>query len=677
MKNNHCINRLTISIFGLLPLLLGGCIFAPQKENEEANKEPSQSEATPQNEEPSENEPEILSDHTVKFYLEGQLVDTQIVKHGEKAIPHVEIEDVVINHWYSDEECTSEYNFSESVVIEDLSLYSVDESPIYTLSFNNSLAISTDGYGYGSSSINEKEVHVSKAQTTAEYFTVLEDRGIIFNKEQFGYIKEVDIDIASSGFSHAVIYYGNTPLSFNNSKDLTSGNNVIDLSKSLYFVIQNTGENPININSLIIKYKDKSKVESFDLPVVEINTKDAQGVTSNTTYVDCEVSTIGADNDVSNLKGKIRVRGNSTALCPKKPYRIKLDKKNSLFGYEKAKNWVLLAEYMDGSNMHNYTALKFAEMVRKGETFGVDPLHVNVRLNGEDIGIYTFGEHIDAKEGRLNIEQKKIWKKSFDEINFYLDRDWSTKGDPTEIEGETYFLVDNVSGFNPAQYCFALKYPEKEDFEEELEDGTILTHEEEFQAFFNNLKTYMEDVCNRFGLYHQNNDLSHFASVAQVADMHSLAQFAVVDQAIRETDHYYKSFKVYRVDGGKLQFGPNWDYDSCAYGLPYQETYILNPFTVGSLAYNENHFGDTWGYDLFKDTSNGRPLFKSVWDKLSSEELNYFVYQQIVEMRKISASSVYDCEVWMHNQYYSLFDNILYHWKYVTNRFSYLKSFYS
>ena len=88
---------------------------------------------------------------------------------------------------------------------------------------------------------------------------------------------------------------------------------------------------------------------------------------------------------------------------------------------------------MDGSKMHNYTALKFAQMVRGEESFAVSPLHVNVILNGNDIGLYEFGEHIDVEEGRLNIEQENIWEKNFDEINFYIERDYSTALDSTEI----------------------------------------------------------------------------------------------------------------------------------------------------------------------------------------------------------------------------------------------------
>lgn len=40
----------------------------------------------------------------------------------------------------------------------------------------------------------------------------------------------------------------------------------------------------------------------------------------------------------------IRGRGNSTWICDKKPYKIKLSKKADLFGMGKNKHWVLLAE---------------------------------------------------------------------------------------------------------------------------------------------------------------------------------------------------------------------------------------------------------------------------------------------------------------------------------------------
>lgn len=612
-----------------------------------------------------------VDDHTVKFYCDDLLVDTQIVKHGDK-VEKPELEDFVVKHWYIDKGFEYEWYWYGCVVTEDMSLYGDYQAVPKTLSYDKTANITIDTYGFGTSVQFEKEVCVSKASESADYLTTLDSRGILFNKSEIGLITELTVNIESEGFASAKLYYGNTPFSFEHSLDLTSGNNVVDLTRAEYFTIQNTGNESININSLNLEYEKKATFVDDSLPTVIINTKNSQAVTSRTTYVTCDVSTGGAEKDVTQLKAQIKLRGNSTAGCPKKPYRIKLDKKNSLFGYTKAKNWALLAEYMDGSNMHNYTALKFAKMVRGEETFGVNPLHVNVTLNGENIGIYTFCEHIEAKEGRLNIEQDNIWEKNFDEINFYIERDLSTAQDSTETEGVTYFKVP-LENYTLSQYYFALKYPEKDDFEEKLEDGTTVPHDEEFQIFFNALKNYMTDICNKFVDYYH--DKNEFSNVAASVDMESLALYAVTDQAFGESDHSQKSFKMYRENGGLLQFGPNWDYDSCAYSLPYQGTYVLNPFTVGG-SYNRTSFGEKWGNMLFNDTTNGLPLFKAIWDNITSEQLNGFINAQLQEMSAISFSSVYDCERWMHNQYYSMFDNQLYYWRFVANQLPYLKSFY-
>ena len=616
--------------------------------------------------------------YTVKFYCDDLLVDTQLVKHGEK-IELPKLEDFTVKHWYLDKDFEYEWLWYGCVVTENMSLYGQFTPVIKSLSFDNTVSISIDEYGYGEAQIGDKEINVSKADETTDYLTSLQNRGILFNKGEIGYISEIKLNISEEGFSSAKIYYGNNPLSFDYSSDLTSGNNVIDLSGAEYFTIQNSGNNPININSLLINYSVKTKLSDESLPTVIINTKNSQAVLSRITYVNCNVSTIGADKDVNDLSGKIKVRGNTTAYSVKKPYRIKLDKKNSLFGYEKAKNWVLLADYLDASNMHNYTALKFAKMIRGEDSFGVDPLHVNVILNGENVGVYLFGEHIEAKEGRLNIEQDEIWTKNFDEINFYIERDLSTAQDSTEIEDETYFMV-NLEDHTPAQYAFALKYPEKEDFEETLEDGSTNEHLEEFNSYVSNLKTYMTNICTQFIEYSK--DSSLFQSLASIVDMQSLAVFAVIDQVFAERDHAQKSFKMYRDDTGKLKFGPNWDYDACAYGLPIIWTdqggyFVENPFKVGSKTFCGTFFGEEWGNILWEDSLNGRPLFQGVWDNISQEMIDDFINAQYLEMEQISNLTMYDCEKWMNNHYYSIFDNQQYYWKWISTQLSYLKGYYS
>ena len=56
----------------------------------------------------------------------------------------------------------------------------------------------------------------------------------------------------------------------------------------------------------------------------------------------------------------IKLRGNSTSEAVKKPFKIKFDSKESLFELTPAKEWVLLANYFDKTNIRNYLAYKTA-----------------------------------------------------------------------------------------------------------------------------------------------------------------------------------------------------------------------------------------------------------------------------------------------------------------------------
>ena len=99
-----------------------------------------------------------------------------------------------------------------------------------------------------------------------------------------------------------------------------------------------------------------------NLPVVFIDTENNAAITSKEDYIDANM-TIQANERYADLLSdskksydgltEIRGRGNSTWGLPKKPYKLKLDKKTDLFGMGKNKHWVLLASYNDTSFMRN------------------------------------------------------------------------------------------------------------------------------------------------------------------------------------------------------------------------------------------------------------------------------------------------------------------------------------
>ena len=96
----------------------------------------------------------------------------------------------------------------------------------------------------------------------------------------------------------------------------------------------------------------------------------------------------------------IKGRGNSTWYKPKKPYKIKLDKKTDLFGFGKNKHWVLLANYFDANLLRNKFAYDLSAqlgMVSMKSTW------VDVVLNGTFVGNYQFCEHVRVGSSRIDI----------------------------------------------------------------------------------------------------------------------------------------------------------------------------------------------------------------------------------------------------------------------------------
>ena len=98
----------------------------------------------------------------------------------------------------------------------------------------------------------------------------------------------------------------------------------------------------------------------------------------------------------------IRIRGNSTANYPKKPYQIKLDKKTSLCGMQADKKYILLANYVDKAAIRNTMAL---DMARYSGAYAFVPAaqSVNVYVNHEYAGLYLLTEKAEIDKNRLNI----------------------------------------------------------------------------------------------------------------------------------------------------------------------------------------------------------------------------------------------------------------------------------
>ena len=392
---------------------------------------------------------------------------------------------------------------------------------------------------------------------------------------------------------------------------------------------------------------------TYELPIINIFAQDE--ITSKEDYVDMNFSLTNCYDELVDVTGGIRLRGNSTMGYPKKPYRIKFDSKQSLFGLEKAKSWVLLAEYLDPSSLHNYTAMTLGNEA-DGLSFTTTPNKVNVYLNNEFLGLYTLCEQVQENKGRMDIEFDITDEMTtiFD-YNFFLSMDESCIADAGATLDETYIYNEKYDKY------FEIKYPEKDDFPTETQ----------FNTFVNQLKVYVDNVL---GIISEGD----FERICGTINVDSLMDYYLVDLIMQEHDHYSKSFNMYYtttssnpMENYKLNFGPIWDYDWCL-DTPFtgepNETFTADVQKI----YYSNCFFDALKLAEFK------PLLATRYSKFFKAKLTHLPAHLETLKLKMRESLDLNAKKWYSNYDYDITSkNIEFLVEYLVERKLFLDEYFS
>ena len=294
------------------------------------------------------------------------------------------------------------------------------------------------------------------------------------------------------------------------------------------------------------------KVNSFTgLPVVFINTKDHAPIISKDDYLDATIRIIGTPDSGGDFSGemKIKGRGNSTWGMPKKPYKMKFDKKTSLLGEPKDKEWVLLANYADKTNLRNETALFMGRLSLLEWTPRTH--FVEVFLNDIYDGTYQLCEQIKIAEDRVNVTDD----------GYLLEVDAMNRMEA----GDVYFQTSRL--------LFNIKEPDTEKDSER----------------YNGIKNYVTNVENL--LYTESFDPG--TGYAQYVDIPSFVDWYLINEIVKNVDAIMAmSCYLNIAPNGKLTMGPLWDFD----------------IAIGNVNYNgcENPTGlyianAAWFIQLLKD----------------------------------------------------------------------------
>lgn len=376
----------------------------------------------------------------------------------------------------------------------------------------------------------------------------------------------------------------------------TSGKDKHDFSKSVsYEVKMNDG----TYRTFIVKM-GIPKVPK--LPVFRINTENAYPILDKKNYIPGTVVIEDPDGaywdtprlEVKIVENGIRGRGNSTWDMPKKPYKIKFDEKISIFGLGEDKEWVLLANYADKTLLRNVVAMKLSEIV--GMEWTPSMLPVEVYLNDEYMGCYTFSEHKKVSKYRVDLDIVGESDNSGDAVtgDYYMEIEQNldeTTCFRTSICGIPMMFSDPEVP-TAAQYDYIVGY--FYDAESALMGSNFTDPDNGWQKYI---------------------------------DIESFAKAYIVNELTKNIDgNMRKSSFITKEKGKKLEMYHLWDYDltlgNCNYlddefgATDGPEGWFIKDFSCNYWTHGWNH--TNW-YTRLTDDPAFCAKVKEIWDKHHQE----------------------------------------------------------
>jgi subtilisin-like proprotein convertase family protein len=294
---------------------------------------------------------------------------------------------------------------------------------------------------------------------------------------------------------------------------------------------------------------------SSNLPIVKINTNgqaivDDPKVMASMGIIDNGPALRNFVNDPPNgYNGRIGIetRGSSSSTFPKKAYSIELWDLNSnaidasILGMPAESDWVLNPSYVDKTLLRNPLAFRLGEAMGMYAPRGQ---HVEVVLNGAYVGVYYLCERIKRDAGRVAIANLT-----------YAD----TLGD--QLTGGYILKVDKLTGSNPVYWSSMFPPP----YAPGGNVPNIILHAPNADLVHPKQVAYIHAYVDSFEIALDGpNFADPVLGYRNFADAESMADYLLLTEFVRCLDGYRSSAFFYKdktSNGGKLKFGPPWDYD--------------------------------------------------------------------------------------------------------------------
>lgn len=354
-------------------------------------------------------------------------------------------------------------------------------------------------------------------------------------------------------------------------------------------------------------YRIQTQRITYNLPVFYIEIEDGAEVTSRDNYRNATLR-IDTENAAGNFPALetseilIRGRGHYSWKFDKKPYKIRFEKKTSVLGMNASKNWTLIANYTDRSLIQNHVAMEM------GKVMDHIPYHsnqypVDVFVNGSYRGVYTFGEQLEAKEERIDLEE------NYDDPNtdYLLEVGGYDEGDEY---GREYFHASTLK-------YISIKHPETAQLQ---------------QAQLDYLIDYVQKADKA---------VQTLTDYESYIDVDSLIDWVIIHELTYNLDCCFRrSCYLIKEKDGKLKMGPIWDFD-----LAFGSFYRYQEGDWATIGEQGGYVGITWMNYLHNDPAF-MARFTARWNEVKQELLAAALTSIDTASALVAPSAQMNFEVW-------------------------------
>ena len=281
------------------------------------------------------------------------------------------------------------------------------------------------------------------------------------------------------------------------------------------------------------------------------------------TYYVKSVISVGGEGGINAATAEFKGRGNGSWGNPKSPYRIKFEKKQSLFGWLKTKHYTLISSahnHPDPSMTVADSAFSLAREVFTGLEYAPRTQPVDVYVNGAYHGVYILSDKVRVEEGKVDI----ISEHGVDDTGYLLLYANTSHGAETPSFARIYTgIMRSPAGVNgSSQVANELKInsPDPDDVADPLMPEVT-------QTGYVRQVTFLRGKVQSLTAAMTSLNFTQFSNLADIA---SFVDGYIMQEFYRNTDVGEGGYYLYKKassEGGKFYAGPPWDFDmTCAGG---------------------------------------------------------------------------------------------------------------